>query len=106
MDGYRSDAEIRYDYQIAKEYADRLTELANEIKQIANSRYTDSINQISLKWQGESANVFKSKAEKVKSDMLKTANDIDQAAEKLMSTAVNLYRTEMTAKEIAEKRSY
>lgn len=106
MEGYRSDSEIRYDYQKAKEYADRLAELANEIKQIANGTYVNAMNEISLKWQGESAAVFKNKAEKVRNDMLKIAGDIDKAAEKILTTAANLYRSEMRAKEIAQKRSY
>lgn len=106
MEEYRSDAEIRYDYQKAKEYADKLCELANEIKQIANGTYENTLNEISANWQGDSSNVFKNKAGKIKNDILKTANDIDRAAEKILATALSLYRAEMQAKEIAEKRGY
>lgn len=106
MEGYRSDSEIRYDYQKAKEYADKLSELANEIKQIANGTYENTLNEISANWQGDSSNVFRNKAAKVKNDMLKTANDIDKAAEKILATALSLYKAEMQAKAIAEKRDY
>lgn len=106
MYGTRSDYEIKYDYQRAKNQSDKLYEVARELRRLMNDDYENILSELSGKWHGESANAFIGKSEMVKGNVIETAAEIERTAEKIMATAERLYNAEMRAKEIAEKRSY
>lgn len=98
-------ASIKIDFAAANAQAQRLEEVAEEIRRMANDRMKNTMAQMSANWKGDSAAAYFAKAEKLQSDILKTAGNLESIARSIRSTARRIYDAEREALRLAEQRS-
>ncbi|MBR2100964.1 MAG: hypothetical protein IJ927_06620 [Eubacterium sp.] len=96
---------IRFNFAQAKQQALRLETMAQEMRKTANSNFDQAIAELQSGWKGESAEQYIRKAQNVRNDILKTANDLDAVAINIRKVAQRIYNAEMEAKRLAEEIS-
>ena len=94
---------IKFNFVQAKLQAQRLENIASEMRNMANQNFESAISQLSGGWKGESATLYIRKAENVRNDILKTARDLDAVAGSIRKVAQKVYNAEMEAKRLAEE---
>lgn len=97
---------IRLNFNRAKQQADRLEEIGNEIRRMANKDYEDTLNGISAAWKGENANAYLSKARNLQNNIIGTGDDLIAVANEIRRKAQRVYNAEMEALRIAEQRNF
>ncbi len=97
---------IRLNFNRAKQQADRLEEIGNEIKRMASRDYEDTLNGISTAWKGENANAYLAKARVLQGNINSTGNDLIAVANEIRRKAQRVYNAEMEALRIAEQREF
>ncbi len=102
----KSALEIRLNYNQAVKQAETLSEIATDMRNIANKELQDCVSQISNNWTGSNATAYKAKCDTLKSNILITADKLDKTASTIRSIAKNTYNAEMTALRAAEIRTY
>ena len=95
---------IRINFSQAKAQADNISELADNMRTLAEREFNDTIQQIASAWQGESAWAYLAKAEQVRSSILSTAKALADVANEIRVEAKRIYDAEMRALEIAQQR--
>lgn len=98
-------ASIKIDFAAANAQAQRLEDIADEIRRMTNVRMKNTMDQMSANWKGGSASAYFAKAETLQSDILKTAVQLESVAKSIRSTARRIYEAEQTALRLAEQRS-
>lgn len=96
---------IRMNYAKAIYQANRLEDLARQLRNIAQLNLDSTLNNVNRVWSGEAASVFLSKGVKAKEDMLKTANSIDNTAKAIRRAAEVVRAADIRAMEIARRMS-
>jgi len=97
--------EIRMNFRVANEMADRLQALAARLGNIANDQFYGTLRGISNNWKGENAEAYTRKGERLRGKMTGTANDLNKAADTIRTIARNTYNAEMRAWRIAQTRN-
>ena len=100
-----SQAVIRMNYQKAISQANRLEDLARQLRNLAQHNLDGTLTNINRAWSGEAANVFLSKGVKAKDDMIRTANSIDNTARAIRRAAEVVRAADLRAMEIARRAS-
>lgn len=95
---------IKVDFIKAKRQAEEFEKIADQLRAIANGEIDGAMSGVSSGWKGDSADLFLKKGNKLKEDVIKTANQLDAAARTLRQNAQSIYNAEMRALEIAKKR--
>ena len=90
------------DFVKANNQADRLEELAAELRQLKDREYSDCMRQITAAWKSENAKAFLRKANRVGDRIGVTAEQLKQTAETIRRIAKRTYDTEMDALERAK----
>lgn len=98
-------ASIKIDFAAANAQAQRLEDIAGEIRRMTNVRMKNTMDQMSANWKGGSASAYFAKAETLQSGILKTAVQLESVAKSIRSTARRIYEAEQTALRLAEQRS-
>ncbi len=96
-------ATIRFNFAQAKQQAQRLENIAQEMRNTANQNFEQALSELSAGWSGECATQYIRKAQKVKEDILTTAKDLDAVAASIRKVAQRIYNAEMEAKRLAEE---
>lgn len=94
-------AMLYMDYTQAKQRAQELETLADEIKMLASRDITNSLENLSSSWTGDNAALFMSKGEQVRQQISSLAKDLQEVATSIRQTAKTIYDTELRAIEIA-----
>ena len=94
---------IRFNFAQAKQQAQKLEAIAQEMRSAANKNFDQAIAELQNGWKGESANEYIRKAQSVKSDVLTTARDLEAVAASIRKVAQKIYNAEMEAKRLAEE---
>lgn len=97
---------IRLNYNRATGQADRLDTIADQIRNMAQKEYEDTLNGIANAWKGENANEYLRKARTLRDSIEATADDLGDIADEIRRKAYRIYQAEMAALEIATTRSY
>ena len=90
----KSTNDIYMNYQVMQEKAERLEELANELRSVAEK----SIGYYGEKrdsWKGDSADECRKKVIKLKNNIDRRASELQKAATRLRNTAKRQYELEM-----------
>ena len=90
------------DFVKAYNQADRLEELAAELRQLRDGEYNDCMRQITAAWKSENATAFLKKADRVGDRIGSTAEQLKKTAETIRRIAKRTYDTEMAALERAK----
>lgn len=99
-------AKIEFDYREALKQANKLDEIANNIKHLASENIENTLSTLNGGWQGDSASAFIAKGRTLKDNTLRTASDLTNAADKIRKIAKQIHDAEVAAFEIANKRTY
>lgn len=97
-----SEATIQFNYSRAISQARKLEQLADELKNLANSNLESTISNLSSNWSGESAAAFMAKAQKAKEDMLNNATQLYNTASVVRKSAKNIRDAELQALKVVE----
>ena len=102
----KSAFEIRMDYDRAVRQANSLEEIARDLRNTANRDLQDCVSQISYNWTGTNSSAYVRKCGILKSNILKTSENLDKTADTIRKIAKNTYNAEMNALRLAKLRKY
>lgn len=97
---------IIFNFNQAKSQADKLDSIADRMATIGNSDLDGTMQNIFVNWKGESASLYLRKGNELERDIVSTANALHNIAAQIRAVAERIYRAEMAALEIAERRNY
>lgn len=100
----KSSTQIRFDFQNAKQQANRLDELANSLEQQVIRQMSDTSQQLHTAWTGDNANRFIAKQSELQEKVRRTSNSLRDLADEIRSIAKRVYDAEMQAYYIAVQR--
>lgn len=100
----KSSTQIRFDFQNAKQQANRLDELANSLEQQVIRPMSDTSQQLRTAWTGESANRFVAKQGELQEKIRSTSRTLRDIADEIRRIAKRVYDAEMQAYYIAVQR--
>ena len=98
--------EIEFDFQRAKEQAEKIDKIADRLRRISQNDFGNSLQNLSAGWKGESASLYLQKGSALQEKIEATANALYGVAEDIRTIARRIYEAEMAALEIAQERSY
>lgn len=101
-----ANATIQMNFSRAVSQAEKLEAMAEELRQIADRQLTESMQQLSAGWTGDSASAYLSKGARLAEKIRNHAKQLDDAAAVIRKMAANIYRAEMHNLEIANTRTY
>ena len=99
-------AKIEFDYREAINQANKLDEIAGNIRRLASNSMENTLITLNGGWQGETADSFIRKGRELEEKTTKTAEDLKRAAERIRTIAKRVHDAEMAVLDIADKRSY
>ena len=101
----KSSTQIRFDFQNAKNQANKLDELADNLEQQVVRKMSDTAQQLSAAWSGESANRYLVKQAELQQEVAETVRALREIAEEIRRIAKRVYDAEMEALRIALQKS-
>lgn len=97
---------IEINFRHANQQADNLDNLASRLDQLAKNDFDETMQSISGAWTGECADAYLQKGRKLEENMIRTAADLKKTAQSIRNAAKRIYDAEMSARELAENRTY
>lgn len=97
-----ADNKIEIDFSEAKLLSEKVTELAANMKRIANQQFQQTLQELATCWKGDTANAYLRKAEIVREEIEKSAKDLQKIGESIFNRAKALYAAEKAAVRIVE----
>lgn len=94
---------IYMNYNKAMKQANRLEELANELRGLANNDVDDTLSHLSSQWKGDNANTYVRKGYELQKNLLATAKKMTDTATAIRTAAKRTRASEIAAIELAEK---
>lgn len=95
---------IEFDFRLAKQKANELDEIAENLQNLSNNKLNNTMQNLSAGWKGESASLYLSKGQTLQEEMIKTSKNLRQVAGTIRTVAKRIYEAEMEALRIAEER--
>lgn len=99
-------ASIEFNFRKAMNQADQIDGIANSLSRLSRDRFGSTMQGISASWKGDNASLYLSKGEKLQGNMDGTASELHSIASDIRTVAKRLYRAEMAALAIAQRREY
>ena len=97
---------IRMEYDKAMKQAEKLDQIAADLRRVADQRFTPSLSRINRAWKSDSSVKFVRKGNKLAEEIRTRAKEIEKAAKTVRTIARNTYNAEMRARQIAKERTY
>jgi uncharacterized protein YukE len=97
---------IRIEFEKVKAQADRLDEIARDLKQTADNQLGNVLSGVENAWKSDSATGYLKKGKQVQEQLTKRANEVEKAATAMRTIAKNIYDAEMRAYQLAKVRKY
>lgn len=94
------------DFIAAKRKASELERVAGNIRRLSNNNLQSECNAIDSNWDGEASEAFLKKVRTLQNNLAAQADALDRTADTIRRVAEMVYKSEMRALEIAQKRSY
>lgn len=96
----RSSNEIYIDYKKAREAAERLESVADQIDRLVRNDMQNTIAELSAGWKCDASNAFAAKQEQAGDNIRSLASTIRSIASDIRADAYRYYKAEMEAIEI------
>ena len=96
--------QIQLQYRTALQQASRLEELAENLLRTARTGVGETMSELQICWTGENARAFIQKEEALRDRIVKRADLLRRTAEEIRKAADALYKAEMSALELAQRR--
>lgn len=97
---------IEFDFKQALAQAEKIENIADNLKILSNNRFGATMQNLSANWKGENASGYLNKGGRLQDKMNVTANDLHNVAADIRKIAKSLYDAEIAALEIASTREY
>lgn len=97
-------ASIEFDFAKAKQQANEIDEIANELSLLSNQKFEDTMQMLSSNWKGDSATSYLKKGVTLQSYITSSARNLNTVADNIRIVARKIYEAEMEAKRLAERR--
>ncbi len=97
---------IRMEFGIAEEQADRLDEIAMDIRRLADNTLGDTLLGIGSAWNSNSSVDYIKKGRKVQEELKIRARELQNTARVIRDIAKTTYDAEMYAYNLAKTRQY
>ena len=91
---------IEFDYDRAISQANRLENVAEDMKRLANSSVNNSLQEINASWTGENATAYIQKGYRLQEQISKTASELMIISESIRRVAERIKRAEDHAKSV------
>lgn len=96
---------INFNYNGAMNGADELSDIANQIKSLANGTYENNIQNVSAAWTGDSAGMYITKSMEMQEELIRIAEKLEKAADDVRTQARIMKAAEEEAERIANEIS-
>ncbi|MBE5881918.1 MAG: hypothetical protein E7289_06410 [Lachnospiraceae bacterium] len=97
---------IEFNFTKAKQQADKLDAIANDLSRMSSSDFAGIMQNVSANWKGENASAYLAKGSTLQGKMDVTAKSLRGVAADIRAAAKRIYDAEMLALSIAESRTY
>ncbi len=97
---------IRMNYQRSLRQAEKLDQLAEQIRRVGSSKIRQAKEDEAAGWKGDNERLMRKKHEMLQEKVNTTANSLCNVAGTIRTIAKNTYDAEMRAYEIAHRRTY
>ena len=97
-------SEINFNYEQAMRQARTLEELAEKITNASERDMGDILNDVNSAWKSDNSAQYLKKGQKVKEDMLTTAENVERIAATIKTIAARIREAELEAWRIANER--
>ncbi|MBE6984369.1 MAG: hypothetical protein E7434_01920 [Ruminococcaceae bacterium] len=97
---------IQFDYYGAMRQAGRVEEAAEDILRLADSQIEMIIEELSVYWQGASADLYFSKCRELQSALRNTSRDLDTVAGNIRARSARMREAELMAQQIAQNTDH
>ena len=97
---------IEMDYKQALEKADELDDIAEDMANLANNSFQETLETLNENWKGDNATKYVNKGVLLQENICSTTGDLQSVAETVRSIAERIYRAEIRAWEVAHRRDY
>lgn len=101
MQNVRLEGDIWFDFQLAREQADRLEDLARQLEQRTVEALDESVASLGAAWKGGEAIRFLHRENRLREEFQNSANKLRNVAADVRRTAKRMYDAEMEAVRIA-----
>lgn len=101
-----SEATIRFNFKKALAQADQLDAIANNLSKLSSNDLNGTLQMVSANWKGQNASAYLNKGGKLQGNINETSKDLHSIASDIRVIAKRVYRAEMAALAIAQKRTY
>ncbi|SCY71341.1 Proteins of 100 residues with WXG [Lachnospiraceae bacterium XBB2008] len=98
----KTEYEIYMNFKKAEAQVNKLRNIAQGMRSLANDDIEGTIGRIRTNWSGENSEAFLAKAQIIENKIGETANDIQRVADAIMSNAERTMRTELAAIGVAQ----
>ena len=99
----KSKQKIYMDFRRAKEAAERLDGVAENLLRSADSEMQTVMDNLSAAWKCTASSAFRSKEEQMKTNIKQSATALRTLADKIRNDAYRIYQAEMRAYELASR---
>ena len=96
---------IRMDFAKARKEADRLDQIASQLKVLSKQKLEESMGRLASAWTGTNSRLFLQKEEHLQRDIDQTVKELNEIAADIRRIAQCIYDAEIRAYEIAARRN-
>jgi uncharacterized protein YukE len=100
----KTSQEIYMNFRATQEIVGELRRVAIEVRNVSERDVGDTLRMVRSAWQGENADAFMRKGDRLQRNIYETSQIIDELAKTLEQIANNTYKTEMEAIKIAQNK--
>lgn len=100
----KTKAQIEFDFNQALQRASEIDELGLDLARVARQDIENTRTELHAAWRGESEQLFQTKAERLQTQVNKTASELNGIADSIRSIARIIYEAEMEALRIATEQ--
>lgn len=93
--------QINLDYNKALQQAAELEAIARELKNLGDSEFHSCLEQVAANWKGDNAQAYIKKGQRLKTQMLTSATELNNAAKTIRSIAKRTRQADRNAYFIA-----
>ncbi len=98
--------QIEFDFKKALGQADKIDAIAEKLSKLSTAEFGDIMQNLSVGWKGENAELYLSKGSSLQDKMNGTAKSLYAVASEIRTIAKRMYDAEMAALVIAQERKY
>lgn len=99
-----SEASIMFDFKVATRQADEIDAIANQISNLSNKNFENTMQTLSSNWKGSSADSYLKKCTTLQGTMNTTTSNMHTVASNIRTVARKIYEAEMENLRIARER--